>query len=122
MKYMMVLIVAVLLTVFILSPSQYNPFTPKGEIEGEFIKAFHRGYGDYCGQYPSTSIYLRNATYDKEHFYGSRFYFGNDYEDVEKMKVNHTYKINYHQESRGSDISSSNTIYFWVINGIEEIR
>ena len=122
MKYTMMLIVAILFAIFILSPSQYNPFTPKGEIEGEFIKAFHRDYGDSCGQYPQTSLYLKNTTYDKKHFYGNDFYFGNNYVDVDKMKVEQTYKISYHQSNRPSDASSGDTIYYWVINNIEKIN
>jgi len=100
----------------------WNPFAPSGHITGIFVKAEHRGFGDFCGQYPFTRIVLNNysVTGDIDDW-DNVFYFGNQHSDVDNFKVGQKIKVNYHQESRPSDTTSGNTIYYWVIDNIEKI-
>lgn len=98
-----------------------NPFTIRGEITGEFVKATHRGYGDFCGDYPQTTIWLENSTHNQEHFWGERswFYFGNQYSYVDEMTIGQKYKIWYHQESRPSNTTSGDVFEYFVIDDIK---
>ena len=100
-----------------------SPFTPRGEITGEFMEGYHEGFGDFCGDYPNSGIRLRNATYNKEHFWGERnwFYFGNQYKGIDEMIKNQKYRIWYHQESRLSDTTSGASIEYFVIDGIKPL-
>ncbi len=120
------LIIMLFSTFLIFLPSYYNPLTERGEAFGIFINGSHRGYGDYCGQYPVTWIRLTNASYNKKHWYGEStycdFHFGNQWTDVDKMKYGIEYKIWYHKESRPSDTTSGNNIEYWVIDGFEKIN
>ena len=97
--------------------------TPRGSITGEFVSATHRGFGDYCGQYPFTSIILKNYSVDGDiDIWDGRFYFGNQFSDVDNLKSGQKIKINYHQESRGSDTTPITNIDYWVIDSIEVIN
>jgi hypothetical protein len=111
--------------VFLHVPSYYNPLTLKGEAYGIFVEGKHKGYGDFCGQYPITRIRFRNATYNKKHFHGEKtyvdMYFGNQWTDVDKMKEGVRYKIWYHEESRPSDTTGGDNIHYWVIDGYEKL-
>ena len=118
----LVIIGLIALAIFPTMLSFINPFTPRGEIIGDFVKGEHEGFGDLCGQYPFTRIKLRNATYNKEHFYSNTFYFGNQYKNVDSMKIGTQYKLCYHKESRCSDTTSGDTIYYWVIDKIMEVK
>ncbi len=123
-----IIIIGVLVGVFLMHPSQYNPLTPKGEIIGEFVNGSHRGYGEYCGQYPVTWIKLKNYTADGKDFYVNEekvfcdFYFGCNWHDVDKLVKGERYRIWYHEESRPSDTTSGNVGYFWVIDGYETLK
>ena len=93
--------------------------TPRGSVTGEFVSAEHRGFGDFCGQYPFTSIVLKDYSVDGDiDDWDNRFRFGNQYSNVDNLKPGQRIKINYHQESRGSDTTSGDTIYYWVIDNI----
>ena len=97
----------------------WNPFAPSGIITGNFVSAEHRGFGDFCGQYPYTRIKLSNYSVEGDYdTIGSIFYFGNQYKDVDKIITGQFIRISYHQESRPSDTTSGNTIYYWVIDNI----
>jgi len=109
------------LIIVALSP-MWNPFAPSGEITGIFIEGYHKGYGDFCGDYPSSRIRLSNSTYNEEHFYdGTWFYFGNQYTGIDNMIEGQEYKIWYHQSSRPSDTTSGDDIEYWVIDDIKKL-
>ena len=122
-----IIVVGVCIGSFLMVSSQYNPLTPKGEAIGEFVNGSHRGYGEYCGQYPLTWIKLKNATVDDKHFYVDEnrvycdLYFGCQWTDVDKMVKGEIYKIWYHEESRPSDTSSGYNSYYWVIDGYKTL-
>ena len=125
MKIAILIIISISIALFLSVPSAYNPLTPKGEAIGIFINGSHRGYGDFCGQYPMTWIRFRNATYDKSHWWGEKtycdFHFGNEYEDIDNMIIGKKYKIWYHEEGRPSDVTPVHTINYWVVDGYERI-
>jgi hypothetical protein len=111
--------------IFLFIPSAYNPLTPKGEVIGIFIEGEHHGYGDSCGEYPGSYIRFKNATWNSEHFHGEdgkvRTYYGNQWKDVDKMKEGVRYRVWYHEESRGSDVTPVHPIYYWVVDGYETL-
>ena len=119
------LIVAVVaVAIFLSIPSAWNPITPKGEATGIFIDGGHHGFGDFCGDYPGSWIRLKNATWNPKHFHGENgnvnTYYGNQFKNIDEMEVGVRYKVWYHEESRTSDVSASNQIYYWVVDGVEK--
>ena len=115
--------ISLLIIIFLVATvsSFWNPFAPNGIIVGEYIEGYHEGFGDFCGQYPNSGIRLRNASYNVEHFFPRNwFYFGNQYKGIDNMIEGERYKIWYHQESRPSDTTSGNMIYYWVIDNIQK--
>lgn len=125
MKVLLTGIGIFVLIIFLVTPSAWNPLTPKGEIVGFFVKGGHHGYGDECGQYPGSWIHFKNATYNKDHWYkhyaNLRTYFGNQFKDIDNMKEGTLYRVWYHEGSRQSDVSASYNIYYWVIDGYETL-
>ena len=116
------IIVTVIIFVTIL-----NPFTPRGEITGIFVEGSHKGYGDFCGDYPHTIVRFHNVTYIKEHFYGGHegrewFMFDNQWTDLDNMIVGQKYRIWYHQEYRPSDTTSGDSIRCWMIDDIKLVE
>jgi len=99
-----------------------NPFKPSGYVIGNFRSGDHRGFGDFCGQYPFTCVVVDNysVTGDIDDW-DNTFYFGNQYTKVDCFKQGEIIKITYHQESRPSDTTSGDTIYYWVIDNIEKL-
>lgn len=109
------LVLVVMSTVF----QFWNPFAPSGHVVGEFINADHRGFGDFCGQYPFTKIILNNYSVVGEiDDWDNVFYFGNQYSKVDDLRTGQHITIYYHQESRPSDTTSGDMIYYWVIDNI----
>jgi len=104
--------------------------TERGSVTGEFCKGSHRGFGEFCGQYPFTSIRLRNYSIDGEIWdYDineksniASFSFGNQFEDVDVCQVGVVYKFSYHKDSRPSDTTSGDDIEFYVLDSIEQVR
>jgi len=91
-----------------------------GSITGEFVSASHRGYGELCGQYPFTVVYLNNYSVDGSiDDWDNRFQFGNQFTEVDNCIIGQTYKFNYHKESRSADSDASVTIEYYVLDSIE---
>jgi hypothetical protein len=100
--------------------SVWNPFARSGYIIGNFRSAEHDGFGDFCGQYPYTRIVLDNWSISGDYDgWGNRFYFGNQYKDVDELVEGQIVKIYYSERSRPSDATSGGTIFYWVITNIE---
>jgi len=119
---MMFVALLLILTIVTTASQFWNPFAPSGQVVGIFIEGYHEGFGEFCGQYPNSGIRFCNETYNKEHFYGGNwFYFGNQYKGIDKMIEGKPYCVWYHQESRPSDTTSGNNIYYWVIDDIKPL-
>jgi len=126
MKFGIILIIAIAIGIFLLTPSAWNPLTPKGQVIGIFVYGGHHGYGNECGEYPGSFMWFRKANYDSKHWHGEngsiKTYFGNQFKDVDKMIVGEAYRVWYHEGSRQSDVSANHNIYFWVVDGYEMLH
>ena len=130
LHFSILLSILIFLSLLLLVPNFMGFLLMRGEVNGQFISGYHRGFGDEYGEYPFTRI-LMNDCYPVPTVYKdfiwhddgtpTPFNFGNDYSYVDKMVVGEYYKINYHGEFRPSDANAGSQINYWVIDSIEKI-
>jgi hypothetical protein len=94
----------------------------RGEIIGEFVNGETEGFGDFCGQYPFTTLKLRNYTVDGEiSAWSDRFHFGNQINFLDELIPGVCYVFYYHETSRPADTSPGEMINYYVLDGYKEV-
>jgi len=93
-------------------------FYERGEIVGVFEKGLTEGFGDFCGEYPHTSLWIHNSTVNGNIVkYGGKFHFGNEIDYLDDLEVGESYTFYYHQEWRSANANAGERIYYYVLDG-----
>jgi hypothetical protein len=116
--------IAVLLVFLFLTGGGWEWLTcERGEIIGEFVSGETEGYGEFCGQYPFTSLKLKNYTVNGEiEPWGNRFHFGNKISYLDDLEPGFVYVFYYHETSRMSDASPGESISYYVLDDYKVIQ
>jgi len=116
-----VAIVSMFCVVFLSAGGWDFIFCERGEIIGEFRNGTTEGFGDFCGEYPHTSLLIHNSTVNGNIVkYGGKFHFGNEIDYLDVLEVGEYYTFYYHQEWRGADTTSGDRIYYYVLDGYKQ--
>jgi hypothetical protein len=116
MKLGIIIVVGICICLFILLSPE------RGHIIGEFVDGWADGYGEGYGEYPFTTVHLKNWTVDGDIYdHRNKFVFRNEYQDVYKFKKGDIVKINWHKESRQSDVNASVYGTIYILDNIETL-
>lgn len=56
------ILIPVIIVINILGVILFFALLNSGELSGVFVKSFSEDYGDFCGDYPHTTVYLENRS------------------------------------------------------------